>query len=114
MGAEYREHRKEQKQARANAQDEHTEPIEQSDWSPATQFQHGQAEPPPGYADAALPSTASRTLETGGPPALPDDKRGEISSEEDFDSDYESLEDDEELLELDEALTPTETKGLPT
>lgn len=58
MGAEYREHRKEQKQARANAQDEHTEPIEQPDWSPATQFQHGQAEPPPGYADAALPSTA--------------------------------------------------------
>lgn len=114
MGAEYREHRKEQKQARANAQDEHTEPIEQPDWSPATQFQHGQAEPPPGYADTALPSTASRTLETGGPPALPDDKRGEISSEEDFDSDYESLEDDEELLELDEALTPTETKGLPT
>lgn len=114
MGAEYREHRKEQKQARANAQDEHTEPIEQSDWSPATQFQHGQAEPPPGHADAALPSTASRTLKTGGPPALPDDKRGEISSEEDFDSDYESLEDDEELLELDEALTSTDTKGLPT
>lgn len=114
MGAEYREHRKEQKQARANAQDEHTEPIEQSDWSPATQFQHGQAEPPPGHADAALPSTASRTLKTGGPPALPDDKRGEISSEEDFDSDYESLEDDEELLELDEALPSTDTKGLPT
>lgn len=114
MGAEYREHRKEQKQARANAQDEHTEPMEQSDWSPATQFQHGQAEPPPGHADAALPSTASRTLKTGGPPALPDDKRGEISSEEDFDSDYESLEDDEELLELDEALTSTDTKGLPT
>lgn len=114
MGAEYREHRKEQKQARANAQDEHTEPIEQSDWSPATQFQHGQAEPPAGHADAALPSTASRTLKTGGPPALPDDKRGEISSEEDFDSDYESLEDDEELLELDEALTSTDTKGLPT
>ncbi|EMF16765.1 uncharacterized protein SEPMUDRAFT_76291 [Sphaerulina musiva SO2202] len=114
MGAEYREHRKEQKQARANAQDEHTEPIEQSDWSPATQFQHGKAEPPPGHADAALPSTASRTLKTGGPPALPDDKRGEISSEEDFDSDYESLEDDEELLELDEALTSTDAKGLPT
>lgn len=115
MGAEYREHRKEQKQARATAQDEHTEPIEQSDWNAASQVQHGQSEAPPGYVDAALPSTASRRLEIGGPPALPDDKRGEISSsEDDCDSDYESLEDDEELLELDEALTLTDTKGLPT
>ena len=111
MGAEYREHRKEQKQARAAAE-ESTEQHDQAAPAPIAQSRNEESDLLPEYA--AVPATTSRTLESGSP-ATWDEKKGEISSEEEeSDSDYQSIEDDEELFELDEALSPTDTKGLPT
>ncbi|KAM3415783.1 hypothetical protein BST61_g9293 [Cercospora zeina] len=108
MGAEYKEHRKEQKQARAAAAEE----LEHASSSRPETRQMDSTEAPPAYTNRQ--NTAHRTLESG-PPASTDKKWEDISSEEDSDSDdTESIEDDEELQALDEALEPTDSNGLPT
>ncbi|PIB01898.1 hypothetical protein CB0940_01990 [Cercospora beticola] len=108
MGAEYREHRKEQKQARAAA----TEELEHGTTTGPEDRQMESTEALPAYTDRQ--NSSHRTLEAG-PPASADQKWDDISSQEDSDSDdTESIEDDEELQALDEALEPTDSNGLPT
>lgn len=108
MGAEYREHRKEQKQARAAT----TEELEHGTPTGPEGRQMESTEALPAYTDRQ--DTGHRTLEAG-PPASADQKWDDISSQEDSDSDdTESIEDDEELQALDEALEPTDSNGLPT
>ncbi|KAF2212390.1 hypothetical protein CERZMDRAFT_41387 [Cercospora zeae-maydis SCOH1-5] len=108
MGAEYKEHRREQKQARAAAAEE----LERASSSQLEGRQIDSTEAPPAYTDRQ--NTTHRTLASGAP-ASADKKWEDISSEEDSDSDdTESIEDDEELQALDEALEPTDSNGLPT
>ncbi|KAF7191298.1 Burnettramic acids biosynthesis cluster protein E [Pseudocercospora fuligena] len=113
MAAEYNEHRKEQKQARAAAAEEQT--------SLPTADSTGRVEAPPtdlppAYADATRSS--DRTLEAG--PSASDEKRrsigpNDLTDPESFSSDDESTEDDEEMWELDDAITPEDSKaGLPS
>ncbi|KXS93614.1 hypothetical protein AC578_5919 [Pseudocercospora eumusae] len=113
MAAEYHEHRKEQKQARAAATEEQTsQPTADSTRraeAPSTDL-------PPAYADATRSS--EWTLEAG--PSASGEKRrsigpNDLTDPESFSSDEESTEDDEEIWELDDAFTPEDSKdGLPS
>ncbi|USW48765.1 hypothetical protein Slin15195_G020840 [Septoria linicola] len=115
MGAEYREHRKDQKQARS-ASDQAAETGAQDS---TRSSRGGQPEALPAYS--GLPSSTERQVDHGAAATV--HEKTELSSEEDIDTDdlysdtdtdYYSIEDDEELLELDDALYAEDSKDLPT
>ncbi|KAK5123398.1 hypothetical protein LTR85_002830 [Meristemomyces frigidus] len=115
--AEYREHRKEQKLSRENSRQEREAVA-----GPSTTPQHAQQAPlatssdaPPSYAE--LDAGPVDRSPARGPPASDDKKTAlydEVSSDDESESDFESLEDDEEDWELDEALEKSDSRDLPS
>ncbi|KXT11811.1 hypothetical protein AC579_6067 [Pseudocercospora musae] len=114
MAAEYNEHRKAQKQARAAATEEQI--SQPTAGSTGRNVEAPPTDLPPAYADATRSS--DWTLGTG--LIASDEKRrnigpNDLTDPESSSSDNESTEDDEEMWELDDAITPEDSKdGLPS
>lgn len=113
MASEYREHRREQRDARSASQQDISTPPEPA----AIPEGHTRGAPddaPPAYADIAAQSEVS--LQSGQPQSSDTKDEPERWEDDTSDSDIEnvSLEDDSEDWELDEALTPSETQSLPS
>ncbi|CAK4031601.1 Hypothetical predicted protein [Lecanosticta acicola] len=118
MAAEYREHRKQQNQARSASQQQQQQEEEFcGEPSDRHRTTHPVQDDPPAYNDIAGPS--ERSLEAGQPASAEKSGNRELRDEDLTDDDSDSLdtasiEEDEEDWELDDFQDPIDSQGLPS